>query len=132
MLMQNQNGNNRSDEEGQSSSGNFMLGVGDPPPLKIGTRSFVPIQFEHHTPRDNIQPSYVRVVPVPDKNLASKKKNTYDRGTSMDHLKGKSGIKWSQKNSPKKIGDFIQHRPAMRVQEVPGGPSSLGYIFGGE
>ncbi|KAH8971261.1 hypothetical protein BDL97_02G131500, partial [Sphagnum fallax] len=91
---------------GQSSLG-FLFGV-DPPPSpppppppkkpNMGSSSSLPMQIDHHIPQQHIQPSYVRLVPVPDE----------------------------------KASDFLRHRPATKVHEVPGGPSSLGYIFGGK
>jgi hypothetical protein len=95
------------------------------------------MQIDHHIPQQHIQPSYVRLVPVPDKKLSVKKNNyAFDCGVSKNHLNGQSsssGIKWTPKYCPdEKASDFLRHRPATKVHEVPGGPSSLGYIFGGK
>jgi hypothetical protein len=130
MMMHSRNGANSGG--GQSSLG-FLFGV-DPPPKKLDMgSSSLPMQIDHHIPQ-HIQPSYVRLVPVPDKKLLVKK-NAFDCGMSKNHLNGRSssGIKWTPKYCPdEKASDFIRHRPATRVHKVPGGPSSLGYIFGGK
>ncbi|CAM6008057.1 unnamed protein product [Sphagnum balticum] len=137
MMMHTRNGANSGG--GQSSLG-FLFGVDPPPPQPkkpdMGSSS-LPMQFDHHIPQ-RIQPSYVRLVPVPDKKLLVKK-NAFDCGMSKNHLNGRSssssssGIKWTPKHCPvEKASDFLRHRPATKVHEVPGGPSSLGYIFGGK
>ncbi len=143
MMMHTRNGANSGG--GQSSLG-FLFGV-DPPPSpppppppkkpNMGSSSSLPMQIDHHIPQQHIQPSYVRLVPVPDKKLSVKKNNyAFDCGVSKNHLNGRSsssGIKWTPKYCPdEKASDFLRHRPATKVHEVPGGPSSLGYIFGGK
>jgi len=139
MMMHTRNGANSGG--GQSSLG-FLFGVDPPPPPpppphkkpNMGSSSSLPMQIDHHIPQ-HIQPSYVRLVPVPDKKLSAKKNNAFDCGMSKNHLNGRSssGIKWTPKFCPdEKASDFLRHRPATKVHEVPGGPSSLGYIFGGK